>query len=95
MEALREGMRNLGEQMANQNQGQGQEGRQEAQSGLQDPLGRSRNGRNGQVNGDALLQDEDVYRQARKLLDEIRRRAGEAERSEEERGYLRRLLDRF
>ena len=95
MEALREGMRNLGEQMANQNQGQGQEGRQEAQSGLQDPLGRSRNGRNGQVNGEELLQGEDVYRQARKLLDEIRRRAGEAERSEEERGYLRRLLDRF
>jgi hypothetical protein len=42
-----------------------------------------------------LLQGEDVYRQARRLLDEIRRRAGEADRPDIERNYLERLLDRF
>jgi hypothetical protein len=44
---------------------------------------------------DNLLQGEDVYRRARELLDEIRRRSGEGERPEVELEYLKRLLDRF
>jgi hypothetical protein len=44
---------------------------------------------------DSLLQGEDVYRRARELLDEIRRRAGEGERPDVELDYLERLLDRF
>ena len=42
-----------------------------------------------------LLQGEDVYRRARELLDEIRRRSGEQTRPEAELEYLKRLLDRF
>jgi hypothetical protein len=42
-----------------------------------------------------MVGDEDVYRRARELLDEIRRRSGEAGRSDTERSYLERLLDRF
>jgi hypothetical protein len=95
MNALREGMRNLGEALA-QNEQQGGEGNQ--QSGItprQDPLGRNP-GSTGRVGSDEqLLQGEDVYRRARDLLDEIRKRSGEAERPEQERNYLRRLLDRF
>jgi uncharacterized protein (TIGR02302 family) len=98
MEALREGMRNLGEAMAQQQQsGQGQQGLAEgANPGQQrDPLGRSA-GSNGQIgSNENLLQGEDVYRRARELLDEIRRRSGEGERPEEELEYLERLLDRF
>jgi len=98
MEALREGMRNLGEAMAQQQQqGQGQQGMAEgADPGQQrDPLGRSI-GSNGQIgSNENLLQGEDVYRRARELLDEIRRRSGEGERPEEELEYLERLLDRF
>lgn len=98
MEALREGMRNLGEAMAQQEQdGQGQQGLAEgADPGQQrDPLGRSA-GSNGQIgSNEDLLQGEDVYRRARELLDEIRRRSGEGERPEEELEYLERLLDRF
>ena len=95
MEAMREGMRNLGEAMA-QEQGQGQKGNEQADSrNSSDPLGRE-NGARGQAGTEgSLLQGEDVYREARRLLDEIRRRAGEGERTEEERGYLRRLLERF
>ena len=37
----------------------------------------------------------DVYRRARELLDEIRRRSGDTERPTEELDYLRRLLERF
>ncbi|MDP4992689.1 MAG: TIGR02302 family protein [Marivita lacus] len=98
MEALREGMRNLGEAMAQQQQqGQGQQGMAEgADPGQQrDPLGRN-TGSNGQIgSNENLLQGEDVYRRARELLDEIRRRSGEGERPEEELEYLERLLDRF
>ena len=97
MDQMREGMRNLGEAMArNQQQGQGQQG-QDMRGAAQgvDPLGRPDNNGGRAGPGDDMLQGEDVYRQARDLLDEIRRRAGETERSEEERGYLRRLLDRF
>jgi len=97
MEALREGMRSLGEAMAQQNQsqpGQGsQEGDQRAQN--RDPLGRQQ-GSNGSISTDEnLVPSEDVYRRARELLDEIRRRAGEGERPEAELEYLKRLLERF
>ncbi|MHA6263389.1 TIGR02302 family protein [Arenibacterium sp. CAU 1754] len=98
MEALREGMRSLGEALAQQNQqmqpGQGQtEGDQSARG--RDPLGRD-TGSNGSIGtGDNMLQGEDVYRRARELLDEIRRRSGEGERPELELEYLERLLERF
>ncbi|MEL6511283.1 MAG: TIGR02302 family protein [Pseudomonadota bacterium] len=101
MEALREGMRNLGDQMAQQQQeqqGQGQQGDQFGQNApnRQDPLGREQGNSGGQLGTEqGLLQDEDVYRRARDLLDEIRRRSGETDRPEVERDYLRRLLDRF
>ncbi len=103
IQALREGMRSLGEALAEQ-QGrqpgdQGQRlGSAEGQTGREvprDPLGRTL-GEGGQLGSDeSLLQGEDVYRRARDLLDEIRRRTGERLRPEAELDYLRRLLDRF
>jgi len=96
MEALREGMRSMGEAMARNsspggpNDGRGEPGRAQA-----DPLGReSGQGRQAGTQ-DNLLQGEDVYRRARDLLDEIRRRSGEGARPDIELDYLRRLLDRF
>lgn len=98
MEALREGIRSLGEALAQQQQeGQGQQGFAEGAdpSERRDPLGRNA-GTDGQVGTDeGLLQGEDVYRRARDLLDEIRRRSGDSERTEAERQYLERLLERF
>ncbi|MCB1335223.1 MAG: TIGR02302 family protein [Roseivivax sp.] len=98
MEALREGMRDLGEALAQQQQqGQGQTGMAQGADPSQqrDPLGRNA-GTDGQIGTDeSLLQGDDVYRRARELLDEIRRRSGQGERTEEERNYLERLLDRF
>lgn len=93
MDALREGMRNLGEALAQQ---QGQQGSAQNQgTSSQDPLGRSAGDSGPAGTEEGLLQGEDVYRHARRLLDEIRRRAGEAGRPEVERNYLERLLDRF
>jgi hypothetical protein len=82
MEALREGMRNLGEAMAQQQEGQGEqgEGYGTADGSPRDPLGRLP-GSQGRIGTDEqLLQGEDVYRRARELLDEIRRRSGEQQR---------------
>mmetsp|Transcript_23623 Transcript_23623/g.41904 ORF Transcript_23623/g.41904 Transcript_23623/m.41904 type:complete len:876 (-) Transcript_23623:908-3535(-) len=98
MEALREGMRALGEAMQQEQQaGQQGQGMSEAdrRAEAQDPLGRDP-GSNGSIGTDeGLLQGEDVYRRARDLLDEIRRRSGDGERPDVELDYLKRLLDRF
>ncbi|WP_299138152.1 TIGR02302 family protein [uncultured Tateyamaria sp.] len=98
MEALREGMRALGEAMQqeaqNSQQGQGMS-ESDRRADARDPLGRDP-GSNGSVGTEeGLLQGEDVYRRARDLLDEIRRRSGEGERPDVELDYLKRLLDRF
>ncbi len=101
LEALREGMRNLGEAMAEeQGEGQGNPAQGEAfgradPNGQRDPLGRN-TGEMGRIGSDQnMLQGDDVYRRAQELLDEIRRRSGDQSRPENELDYLRRLLDRF
>ncbi|TDE39646.1 TIGR02302 family protein [Antarcticimicrobium sediminis] len=100
IEALREGMRALGEAMAQQQQqGSQQQGQGVAQGDMRanqrDPLGRQAGVNGGLGTEEGMLQGEDVYRRARELLDEIRRRSGEGARPEVELDYLRRLLDRF
>ncbi|MEO0923218.1 MAG: DUF4175 family protein, partial [Pseudomonadota bacterium] len=97
MDALREGMRNLGQALAENNQSQAGQGQAQSQNlgqfGEQDPLGRTQRGfSQGDGNFEAR---EDVYRRAGELLDEIRKRSGDASRPEIELDYLRRLLDRF
>lgn len=101
MDALREGMRNLGQALAeNQQQqepGQGQqEGNAQGQpSEMQrDPLGRE-SGNGGQLGSEQSLLQDEVRRRAEELLGEIRRRSAEQDRSEKELDYLGRLLDRF
>ncbi|MCF6231944.1 MAG: TIGR02302 family protein [Rhodobacteraceae bacterium] len=98
MEALREGMRSLGEALAQQEQ-QNQPGQGTAESDMRsqnrDPLGRNPGARGSAGTDENLLQGEDVYRRARELLDEIRRRSGDGNRPDIELDYLRRLLDRF
>ncbi|KFE35982.1 DUF4175 domain-containing protein [Thioclava atlantica] len=104
IEALREGMRALGDAMRrDQARQQGAPGQQQmGQAGEfggtetpRDPLGRSQ-GEGGRIGTDQqLLQGEDVYRRAQDLLDEIRRRSADRLRPEEELDYLRRLLDQF
>ncbi|MEL6609839.1 MAG: DUF4175 domain-containing protein [Pseudomonadota bacterium] len=102
MEALREGMRNLGDAMQQEQQqaqpGQGNQNGQDqgnANPQQRDPLGRDPNGNGALASDEELGDTQDVYRRAEELLDEIRRRSAEADRPETERDYLRRLLERF
>jgi uncharacterized protein (TIGR02302 family) len=100
MEALREGMRDLGEALAQDQmrEGQAHEGEafgQNDPSSNRDPLGRE-TGDSARIGSDRnMLQGKDVYRRAQDLLDEIRRRSGDQQRPEQERDYLKRLLDLF
>jgi hypothetical protein len=89
-------MRNMGEAMAQEGNPGGQ-GSERGDPGLAqaDPLGRETGQGRRAGTQDSLLQGEDVYRRARDLLDEIRRRSGEGARPDIELDYLRRLLDRF
>ena len=98
MEALREGIRSLGDAMAQQEQerqpGQGT-AESDRRADARDPLGREQGGNGNSSTDGPLALDENGYDRARRLLDEIRRRSGETERPEVERDYLNRLLDRF
>ncbi|MFZ9948233.1 MAG: DUF4175 family protein [Gemmobacter sp.] len=64
--------------------------------GRRDPLGRAEGGLGGLDADDTEVPGAaDVARRAQELQRELSRRAGELERPEAERDYLRRLLDRF
>lgn len=96
MEAIREGMRALGEALA-ENQRDGQQGPSQGQlpaTGQNDPLGRSSSDGSTETNG-RIGQTQRAHRRAWELLEELRRRSGEQERSEEERSYFQRLLEKF
>ena len=100
LEALREGMTELGralaEAQAGEDPGQGQaEGNMAPSRQLQDPLGRQA-GNSGNFGSDEAMADrQEAFRRSRELLDELRRRSAEQDRPEVERDYLRRLLDQF
>ncbi|MFE3835917.1 DUF4175 domain-containing protein [Pseudogemmobacter sonorensis] len=98
MEAMRDGLRDFGEALAEE-QGERREpgGRQEAgrpDPGAIDPLGRE-SGDAARIGSDRDMVQNDPDLRAQELLDEIRRRSGEAERPGEELDYLKRLLDLF
>ncbi len=99
MDAMREAIQALGQQLREQAMQDGQDGQGQANTnptpGNIDPLGRPM-GENGQMNtNDSLLGDTNDVRRSRELQEEIRRRSGEVGRSEQELEYLRRLLERF
>ena len=100
MEALREGMRNFGEALAQEQREEMGDSRQAQDMGRADPNGRDPLGRepgdSARIGSDRnMLQGDDVYRRAQDLLDEIRRRSGDQSRPDSELDYLRRLLDQF
>lgn len=100
MEALREGMREFGQALAEESRREGDTRMGDAEgmedpNGANDPLGRPL-GESGRIGSDRnLMQEQDIRRRAEELLDEIRRRSGDLARPEGERDYLKRLLDLF
>jgi uncharacterized protein (TIGR02302 family) len=99
MQALRDGMRDFGEALA-----QEQRENRDSQGGDRDfgsadpngtdPLGR-RQGETARIGSDENMVQNDPDQRAQELLDEIRRRSGDLARPLEELDYLKRLLQMF
>lgn len=104
LEALRDGLRDLGEaldradreDMPDGSDDLSEQGASMRMPEQQDPLGREagRGDPEGALGG-SLDDGQDPRARSQQLLDELRRRAGEIARPEDERAYLERLLDRF
>ena len=83
-----EALRDAGDALSREAMAQGEPGEST------DPLGRNTDGFNSD-NAEADIEEKDNATRSREILDELRRRAAEAEREQEEREYLDRLLKRF
>ena len=99
IDSLREGMRQMGEDLRRaEGTGEGEQGQVDgattAENG-RDPLGRPSGERGGIGTNESMVPEADSAARARALLDEIRRRAGEQMRPQLELDYLQRLLDLF
>jgi uncharacterized protein (TIGR02302 family) len=94
LEALRKGAQNLAQQ--NQGDGEGQQGNRfgQGQSGGTDtdPLGRPLKGRDYSDDQTVKIPGEIDVQRVRRILEELRRRLGETQRSKSELDYIERLL---
>jgi hypothetical protein len=74
-----------------------QPGQGEQQQGQQkfDPLGRPLDQNGSMAGGIVKLPDQSDLARAREILEELRRRAGEASRAQQELEYIERLLKQF
>jgi hypothetical protein len=102
LEHLQEGMNQAAQMMAEMGMLRMVPGRQPYQFGQgeqrpaqRDPLGRAAPEDRGLDTGDVQIPDEQELKKAREILEELRRRAGEAFRPIEELDYIERLLRRF
>lgn len=91
LDRLRDGAEALAAEMRERGRQGASEG---ASSAGRDPLGRELSG-SGTGEGEGFVPTESDPVRAREIFDEIRRRAQDPNRSETEREYLRRLLNRF
>lgn len=99
LEALREGLDALAEGAIESERraafGEGESHGGDTGEVARDPFGRNASGSGFDTGDSVRVPDEMERRRAREILDELRRRAGEAQRDAEELDYLNRLLDRF
>lgn len=95
LDQLREGARAATEQLMKKFGGAmaaGQGMPQGRQQGSQDPFGRRTQGSQGEAQADVEIPSESDVQKARRILEELRRRAGERQRPPVERDYIDRLL---
>ena len=98
IDQLQQGARAATQQLMRQLGQRGMIGRQQEgpQGQQRDPFGRDPDSTGqGAATGDVKVPDQDRVRAARRLRDELRRRAGEQERPRPEREYIQRLLKEF
>ena len=89
LEAMRKGASDLAKTLM------GRSGQAGQQQGGTDPLGRAQNGTGGGMNGNVKVPDKSELQRAREILQELRKRAAERGRPQEELDYIDRLLKQF
>jgi hypothetical protein len=95
LDKLRQGAKSMAEQMmSNQGNQPGQQGRANA-GGNRDPLGRPLPTQQHDDGDSVKVPEEADVQRAREILDELRRRLGEAARPPAELDYIDRLIERF
>ncbi len=99
LEAMRDGMKDFGEALAEEQRQEGEKNGGTQEAGRADPNGKDPLGREpgdaARIGSDQNMVQNDPDKRAQDLLDELRRRSGEAQRPTEELDYLKRLLDFF
>jgi uncharacterized protein (TIGR02302 family) len=88
LDAMRKGASDLAKTLMGRS-GQGQ------QQGGTDPLGRAEGGNGGGMSGNVKVPDKSDLQRAREILQELRKRAAERGRPQEELDYIDRLLKQF
>ena len=92
LEALRKGAQNLAQQNGEGDGPSGRMGRQQGAGNDTDPLGRPLRGRDYSDDLSVKIPGEIDVQRVRRILEELRRRLGEAQRPQIELDYLERLL---
>ena len=94
LDRLRDSAQQLAKNMMAQN---GQQPGQGSENGGErtDPLGRPLDQQGSMAGGTVKLPDQSELARAREILEELRRRAGEASRAQQELDYIDRLLKQF
>ena len=98
MDNLREGIRNLSRSLAGNNQEPRQVGGDKSPQRdrhSKDPLGRATGSEASDHIQGRELEQREMAKRTKELLEEIRRRSGDRDRSDEELNYLKKLLEKF
>lgn len=99
LEAMRDGMKDFDDALAEEQRQEGEKNGGTQEAGRADPNGKDPLGRepgdSARIGSDQNMVQNDPDKRAKDLLEELRRRSGEAQRPTEELDYLKRLLDFF
>jgi Domain of unknown function (DUF4175) len=95
LDQLRDSAQQMARNMLAQNGQQQGEGQQQEGQQRFDPLGRPLDQNGSMAGGTVKLPEQSDLARAREILDELRRRAGEASRAQQELEYIERLLKQF
>jgi hypothetical protein len=95
LDQLRDSAQQLAQNMMQQQAGQQGEGEQARGEQQFDPLGRPLDEQGSMAGGNVRIPDQSDLARAREILEELRRRAGEANRAQQELDYIDRLLNLF
>jgi len=93
LDQLRDSAQQLAKNMMAQNGQQAGDGNDPKQQ--YDPLGRPLDQQGSMAGGQVKIPDQSDLARAREILEELRRRAGEANRAQQELEYIERLLKQF